>query len=75
MSVESERTNICVNGMCIVPELSLKMGRSENKTMITFSSHENVIRPGMVITGVIFFYLQELNSSVLVMAVKFDHPA
>ena len=30
-----------------------KIGRSENKTMTTFSSHENEVTPGVVMTGVI----------------------
>ena len=47
---------------------------SENKTMMKFSSYENEARPGVVITGVMFFYLQEVKPSILDIVVKFDHP-
>ena len=52
----------------------LQIGRSENKTMTRFSSQENEVVPGVVMTGVICFYLQKVNPSVSDMTVKFDHP-
>ena len=50
------------------------IGRSENKTTTKFSSYESDVKPGMVMTGMIFSYLQEVNPSILDMVDKFDHP-
>ena len=50
------------------------IGRSENKTLTKCSSYENEVRPGVVMTGIFFLYLQDVNPSVLDIVVKFDHP-
>ena len=53
----------------------ITVGRPENKTITKFSSYENEVKPGMVVMGVILFYLQEVNPSVWDMVVKFFfHP-
>ena len=31
------------------------IGRSENKTLTKFSSYENEVRPGVVMTGILFY--------------------
>ena len=46
------------------------MGRSENKALRKFSSYENEVRSGVVMTCVIFLCLQEVNPSVLDTVVK-----
>ena len=52
---------------------TLGIGRSENKTIMKFSSYENEIRPGVVMTSVIFFYVQGESPSILDIIVKFYH--
>ena len=47
--------------------------RFENKTMKKFLSFANEVRPGLVVIGVIFVYLQEMNPSVCDIVVKFDY--
>ena len=53
-------------------ELNKIIGRSENKTFTKFSSYENEVKPGVVMTGVIFC-LQEMNPLILDTVVKFGH--
>ena len=50
-----------------------RVGRSENKTLTKFSSYENEVRPGVVMTDVFFLCLQGVNPSILDIVVKFDH--
>ena len=42
--------------------------------MMKFSSYETEVKPGVVMIGVSFFFLKEVNPSILDMMVKFDHP-
>ena len=49
----------------------ITVGRSENKAITKFSSYENNVKTGVVVMGVIYFYLQEVNPSVWDMVVKF----
>ena len=52
---------VVLNVWFIQGRCNLKIGRFEKKTMTKFLSHENEVRPGVVMTGVTFFFLQEVN--------------
>ena len=49
------------------------MGCSEHKIMTQFSSFENDVRPGEVMTVESFFNLQQVHPSLLDKEAKIDH--